>query len=115
MHPDENENNNMFSKNKKVQLLNSIKENLQFLSPHKQEQAKKARKVMIALRVSTQKDLKAMIWINIIRNNEVTTEDVNITMKSFGPNVGSIKGKTTRQNHLRSLTTTSKYWKNYYG
>lgn len=37
MHPDENKNNKMFNENNKVQLLNSIKENLQFLSPRQQD------------------------------------------------------------------------------
>lgn len=35
--------------------------------------------------------------MNLVRDNEVTTEDVNIAMKAFGPNIGIIKGKTTRQ------------------
>ncbi len=65
MNPDENE-NNMFNKNMKVQHLNSIKENLQFLLPRHQKQAKKARQVMIALRTPTPKDLKAMIRMNLI-------------------------------------------------
>lgn len=60
-------------------------------------QAKKARKVMISLGTPTPEDLKAMIRMNLIRNNELTIEDVNIAIKSFGPDVGTIKGKTTRQ------------------
>ena len=37
-----------------------------------------------------------MIRMNLIRNNEVTTEDVNLAIKAFGPDVAGIKGKTTR-------------------
>lgn len=38
-----------------------------------------------------------MVRINLIRNNKVTTKDVNIAIKTFGPDIGTIKGKTTRQ------------------
>ncbi len=37
-----------------------------------------------------------MIRMNIIKNNEVTTADVNSATKAYGPDVGEIKGKTTR-------------------
>ena len=35
--------------------------------------------------------------MNLIRNNIVTTADVNLATKLFGPDIGSIKGKTTRR------------------
>ena len=44
----------------------------------------------------TSQDLKAMIQMNLIRNNSVTTEDVDLATKVFGPDIGAIKGKTTR-------------------
>jgi hypothetical protein len=34
--------------------------------------------------------------MNVIKNNPVTTEDVNIAKKIFGPDVASLKGKMTR-------------------
>ena len=37
-----------------------------------------------------------MLRMNLIRNSEITTEDIKLTEKTFGPNVGAIKGKTTR-------------------
>eukprot|EP00957_Ditylum_brightwellii_P198758 15150050-Ditylum_brightwellii.AAC.1 len=37
-----------------------------------------------------------MIRMNLIRNNKVTTDDVNLAKKAFGPDVSAIKGKTTR-------------------
>ena len=44
----------------------------------------------------TVEDLKAMIRMNLIKNNVVTTDDVNLATKAYGPDVGGIKGKTTR-------------------
>jgi hypothetical protein len=37
-------------------------------------------------------DLKAIIWMNLIKNNPVTTEDIKITKKIFGPDIPSLKG-----------------------
>ena len=67
-----------------------------FLTPRQQQKAKQARKLYEAMGTPTVTDLKSMIRMNLIRNNEVTTGDVNLAEKSFGPDVGSIKGKTTR-------------------
>jgi hypothetical protein len=44
----------------------------------------------------TVSDLKAMIQMNLIKNNLVTTADINLATKAFGPDIGAIKGKTTR-------------------
>ena len=44
----------------------------------------------------TVEDLQARIRMNLIKNNQVTTDDVNLATKVYGPDVGAIKGKTTR-------------------
>jgi len=44
--------------------------------------------------------LKAILQMSSIKNDPITIEDVNIAEKIFGPNVGSLKGKTTRQKPL---------------
>jgi hypothetical protein len=41
--------------------------------------------------------MKAIIWMNAIKNNPVTTEDVNIAEKIFGPDVATLKGKMTHR------------------
>ena len=41
-------------------------------------------------------NLKALIRMNLIRNNLVTTEDVNLATKAYGADIGTIKDKTTR-------------------
>ena len=42
-------------------------------------------------------DLKAMILMNIIRNNIVTTVDINLATIVFGSDIGSIKVKKNRR------------------
>ena len=37
-----------------------------------------------------------MIRMNLIKNNRVTTKDIVLAEKAFGPDVGELKGKTTR-------------------
>ena len=44
----------------------------------------------------TMYDLKVMIRMNLTDNNEVTTDDVKISSKTYGPYFGWIKEKTTR-------------------
>ena len=42
-------------------------------------------------------NLKMMIRKNIIQNSPVTVEDIEIAEKIFGPDVSTLKVKTTRQ------------------
>jgi hypothetical protein len=66
-------------------------------SKRQQERAKKARELLEAMGIPTVDDLKAMIRMNLIKNNVVTTEDVNLATKAYGPDISGIKGKTTQQ------------------
>jgi hypothetical protein len=91
---DPNDDNSFIKK--PYQFLNSVKENMKFLSSRQQQRARKARELYVAMGTPTVDDLKAMIRMNLIRNNVVTTEDVNLATKAYGPDVGAIKGKTTR-------------------
>ncbi len=42
-------------------------------------------------------NLKGVIRMNMIRDNPVTTKDVDLAEQVFGPDIGTIKGKTTRR------------------
>ena len=35
--------------------------------------------------------------MNLVKDNQVTIEDIDLAQKLFGPDVGAIKGKTTRK------------------
>ena len=95
MHPEDP--NSYVEKKKGMQMVNSIEENATYLSPRQLVKAHKARQLYYALGTPSVDDLKAMIRMNLIRNNEVTTEDVKLAIKAFGPDVAGIKGKTTRR------------------
>eukprot|EP00957_Ditylum_brightwellii_P180599 13756554-Ditylum_brightwellii.AAC.1 len=65
-------------------MLNTVEENPQFFSPRQQNRAKQARKLLEALRSPSVPDLKAMICMNLIKDNQITTEDVNLAIKAYG-------------------------------
>jgi hypothetical protein len=94
MNPKDPENNG--SVPSQAHLGKTLEENMKFLSPRQQKRAYRARELYDAMGTPTVDDLKSMIRLNLIRNNIVTTADVNLAVKAFGPDVGDIKGKTTR-------------------
>ena len=59
-----------------------------------------ARKALQTIGTPTTKDLKAMRKMNLIKNSKITTADINLAEKAFGPDVGEIKGKTTRSKYI---------------
>ena len=79
------------------QFLSTVKDNMKFLSKRQQGRAKKAHELYEAMGTPTVDDLKAMIRMNLIKNNVVTTDDVNLATKAYRPDVSGIKGKTTRK------------------
>ena len=44
------------------------------------------------------KDLKAIITMNIIKDNQISHDDINLADAVFGKSMGVINGKTIRQN-----------------
>ena len=82
---------------KNIQMMNVVQDNLNYMSERQQKRAKAVRKAFQAIGTPTTQDFKAMIRMNLIRNAKVTTEDINLAEKAFGPDIGAIKAKTTRQ------------------
>ena len=78
--------------------MNTPEENLKCLSPRQKNRAKQDRDLYEAMGTPTVDNLKEMIWMNLIKENVMTTDDVNLATKYYGPDVGGIKGKTTRSN-----------------
>ena len=80
-----------------MQFITTLEENKTFYTLQQFEKAKRARDLYHALGTPSINDFKAMITINAIRNNPVTVEDINLAEKIFGPDIRSLKGKTTRR------------------
>ena len=84
-------------------MWNQLKKIWDFLTPRQQERA-----------TPSLDDLKAMIQINLFKNDSVTTEDINLAAKAFGPNVAKIKGKSTEQTWQQISVIWWKYQMNYW-
>jgi hypothetical protein len=61
------------------------------------QRAKLARSIYHAIGTPSLKDFKTIITSNTIKNIPITVDDINIAEKVFGPDIGALKGKTTRQ------------------
>jgi hypothetical protein len=81
---------------KPMQLMNLVTENMKFLSKQQRKRARRAREFYVAMGTPTDDDLKALVQMNLITNNVVTTADINLATKTYGPDIGAMKGKTTR-------------------
>jgi hypothetical protein len=78
-------------------LINAVNENRVGYTQRQFEQAKKARELYHIVGTPTIETFKTLLKMNAIRNCPVTTEDVNISKKIFGPNMSSLKGKSAHQ------------------
>jgi len=74
-----------------------VDENKKFYTQRQFERAKRARELFYSLGNPSTNDMKALIRMNTIKNNPVTTTDIEIAEKIFGPDIASLKGKTTRR------------------
>jgi hypothetical protein len=74
-----------------------VDENKKFYTKRQFKRAKRARELLYSLGYPSINNIKVIIWMNAIKNNPVTTEDVDIAEKIFGPDVTTLKGKMTRR------------------
>ena len=75
--------------------LQTVEENMKFYTPREVERAKKARDLLAALGTPSVADMKAAVAMNAIADLPITTKDVDLAAKIFGPDLGTLKGKTT--------------------
>ena len=78
-------------------MIASIAENRKGYTQRQFERAKVARNLYHIVGTPTIENYKALLRMNIIKNCPVTVEDITIAEKIFGPDMSSLKGKSTRR------------------
>ena len=73
-----------------------VAEKLSHLSPRERERVKISRKSSQALGTCSTNDFKAVIRMNLMRDDEVTTDEVSLAEKTFGPEISGLKGNNVR-------------------
>jgi hypothetical protein len=76
-------------------FVDSVEENRLFFTSRQFDRTKRARQLYHTLGSPSVKDFKGIIRMNCIRDNTVTTEDIEIAETIFGPDIGVLKGKST--------------------
>ena len=84
--------------------VTTLTENKTFHTDRQFQKAKRARDFYHAMGTPSLPDLKALLRMNMIKDNPVTLEDVHLAEQIFGPDVGTLKGKTTRRKPLPVVT-----------
>ena len=84
--------------------VTTLTENKTFHTDRQFQKAKRARDFYHAMGTPSLPDLKALLHMNMIKDNPVTLEDVHLAEQIFGPDVGTLKGKTTRRKPLPVVT-----------
>ena len=77
--------------------VSTIQENMKMFTPREVLQAKKARGLYQTLGTPSITDFKAIVRSNTIKNCPVTLEHIDTAEQIFGPDIGALKGKTTRR------------------
>ena len=81
-------------------FLNTLEENKDFYTERQFKKAKETRMWLEAMGNPSIKDAHAIIRMNLIRNCPINSADIKLTEEIFGPDVATLKGKTTRKTPL---------------
>ena len=76
--------------------VQTIEENAKFLTPKEIAQANVAKQLLHTLGYPLVVDLKTIIKMNVIQDNPATESDIKLMECLYGPNIPTVKGKTTR-------------------
>ena len=77
--------------------VQTIEENAKFLTPKEIAQANVAKSLLHTLHYPLVVDLKTIIKMNAIHDNPITKSDIKLMECLYGPDIPTVKGKTTRQ------------------
>jgi len=78
-------------------LISTVTKNWKGYTLQQFERAKEARKLYHIIGTPTMKSFRLLLQMNVIKNCPMTVEDVSIAEKISGPDVSSLKGKSTRR------------------
>jgi hypothetical protein len=81
-------------------LVSTVNENRKGYTKRQFEDAKLARRLYHIMGCPTVENFKKILRQNIVINCPVTPQHVDIAEAIFGPDIGALKGKTTRQRPL---------------
>jgi len=84
------------AKQEQNNMVTLVEENMLAYTDWQITRAKRARSLYHTIGTPTVKNFKHMLKTNAISNCPVTTEDVTIAEKIYGPSMSSLKGKSTR-------------------
>ena len=73
---------------KEYQFMNTLEENLKCLSPIQKTEQRNIDNSTKRWEIPRWMISKVMIWMNITKENEVTTDDVDLDMKTYGTDIG---------------------------
>jgi hypothetical protein len=77
-------------------LVSMVKENKEGFTSRDIERATKARTFYHIVGGLTLQNFKSIIRMNTFKNCPVTVTDADLAEKIFGPDLGTLKGKSTR-------------------
>lgn len=80
-----------------VALISTVKENSQSYTRREVKRAREARRLMAIIGRPTEKRMLEIVSKRLLPNCPVTGQDVVNARNIFGPDVGSLKGKTVRR------------------
>ncbi|MGC8551172.1 MAG: hypothetical protein ACP5M4_15955 [Acidobacteriaceae bacterium] len=78
-------------------LISSVEENRKGYTQRQFDDVKPTRQFYHIMGCPTIENLKHLLRANIIQNCPVTPANVDLAEKIFGPDIGTLKGKTTRK------------------
>jgi hypothetical protein len=78
-------------------LVTTLKENMKLFTKRQIDDAKRVRRLYHIVRCPSLENLKSLLKQNIIKNCPVTSADLDLAEKIYGPDIGTLKGKTTRK------------------
>jgi hypothetical protein len=79
-----------------VVMVNTVAENREGYTQREYDDAKQARRALGMVGYPSNKDFNNIVRSNMINNCPVTPKRISAANKIFGPDIASMKGKTTR-------------------